>query len=231
MLRLLFLLTCALALLASSVASAAIVEHSFYVQNLTVRRLCSEQVVTAVNGSMPGPTLRVREGDTLIVHVFNKSPYNLSIHWHGVFQLLSAWADGPSMVTQCPIPPGGKYTYKFELLQQEGTLWWHAHVSFLRATVYGALIIRPRSGHPYPFPKPHREVPILLGEWWNANVVDVENQAEAIGAPPNISDAYTINGLPGDLYKCSQNTTAFVVENGPTPESTLPPPPVDLPQC
>ena len=80
-----------------------------------------------------------------------------------MFQLLSAWADGPSMVTQCPIPPGGKYTYKFELLRQEGTLWWHAHVSFLRATVYGALIIRPRSGHPYPFPKPHREVPILLG--------------------------------------------------------------------
>ncbi|XP_011008003.1 PREDICTED: laccase-7-like [Populus euphratica] len=205
MLRLLFLLTCALALLASSVASAAIVEHSFYVKNRTVRRLCSEQVVTAVNGSLPGPTLRVREGDTLIVHVFNKSPYDMSIHWHGVFQLLSAWADGPSMVTQCPITPGGKYTYKFKLLQQEGTLWWHAHFSLLRATVYGALIIRPRSGHPYPFPKPNKEVPILLGEWWNANVADIERQAAATGALPNISDAYTINGLPGDLYNCSRN--------------------------
>ncbi|KAJ6425365.1 hypothetical protein OIU84_026018 [Salix udensis] len=203
--RLLFLLTCALALLASSVASAAIVEHSFHVQNLTVRRLCSEQVIAAVNAKLPGPTLRVREGDTLIVHVFNKSPYDLSIHWHGVFQLLSAWADGPNMITQCPIPPGGKYTYKFELLQQEGTLWWHAHASFLRATVYGALVIRPRSGHPYPFPKPNKEVLILLGEWWNANVFAVESQADAIGAPPNISDAYTINGLPGDLYNCSRN--------------------------
>ena len=47
---------------------------------------------------------------------------------------------------------------------------------------------------------------MIAGEWWNANVVDVENQAEAIGAPPNISDAYTINGLPGDLYNCSQNS-------------------------
>ncbi|CAK7333605.1 unnamed protein product [Dovyalis caffra] len=205
MLRLLFWLTFALVLLASSVASAAIVEHSFHVQNLTVRRLCSEQVVTAVNGSLPGPTLRVREGDTLIVHVFNMSPYNLTIHWHGVFQILSAWADGPNMITQCPIPPGGKYTYKFKLLQQEGTLWWHSHVSWLRATVYGALIIRPRSGRPYPFPKPYKEVPILLGEWWNANVVDVESQAFALGIPPNISDAYTINGLPGDLYNCSEN--------------------------
>ncbi|CAK7333603.1 unnamed protein product [Dovyalis caffra] len=205
MLRLLFWLPFALVVLASSVASAAIVEHSFHVQNLTVRRLCSEQVVTAVNGSLPGPAIRVREGDTLIVHVFNKSPYNLTVHWHGVFQILSAWADGPNMITQCPIPPGGKYTYKFKLLQQEGTLWWHAHSSWLRATVYGALIIRPRSGHPYPFPKPDKEVPILLGEWWNANVLDVESQALATGGPPNISDAYTINGLPGDLYNCSEN--------------------------
>ncbi|KAJ6362933.1 hypothetical protein OIU78_003177 [Salix suchowensis] len=179
MLRLLFCL--ALILEASSVASAAIVEHSFHVQNLTVRPLCTAQVVTAVNGSLPGPTLRVREGDTLVVHVFNKSPYNMTIHWHGVFQLFSAWADGAGMITQCPIPPGGKYTYKFKLLKQEGTLWWHAHVGSLRATVYGALIICPRSGQSYPFPKPDGEVPILLGEWWNANVVDVETQALATG--------------------------------------------------
>ncbi|KAJ6913232.1 hypothetical protein NC651_015671 [Populus alba x Populus x berolinensis] len=111
------------------------------------------------------------------------------------------------MVTQCPIPPGGSYTYQFKLLKQEGTLWWHAHVSWLRATVHGALIIRPRSGHPYPFPKPDKEVPILFGEWWNANVVDVENQALASGSGPNTSDAFTINGLPGDLYPCSQNRT------------------------
>lgn len=64
-------------------------EHSdnnrFYwfdqVQNLTIGRLCNQQVITAVNGSLPGPTIRVHEGDTLIVHVFNKSPYNLTIHW------------------------------------------------------------------------------------------------------------------------------------------------------
>lgn len=43
------------------------------------------------------------------------------------------------------------------------------------------------------------------GEWWNANVIDVENQALATGAAPNNSDAYTINGRPGDLYNCSQN--------------------------
>ncbi|KAI3474799.1 hypothetical protein Pfo_030058 [Paulownia fortunei] len=197
----------ALAVLAcSSFASAAIVEHSFHVQNLTVNRLCRNQVITAVNGSLPGPVLRVHEGDTLVVHVFNKSPYNLTIHWHGIFQLLSGWADGPEFATQCPIRPGQSYTYRFTITRQEGTLWWHAHVQWLRATVYGALIIRPRSGY-YPFPKPHREVPIVLGEWWNANVIDVENQALATGAAPNNSDAYTINGQPGDLYPCSSNHT------------------------
>ncbi|KAG6643332.1 laccase-7 [Carya illinoinensis] len=207
MARLAVLLACTLvALLSSSMASAAIVEHSFNVQNLTVRRLCNEQVITAVNGSLPGPTIRVREGDILVVHVFNKSPYNITIHWHGVFQLLSGWADGPEYVTQCPIRPGNSYTYKFKITGQEGTLWWHAHSSWLRATVHGALIIHPRSGRSYPFPKPHKEFPILLGEWWNANVVDVENEGLATGAGPANSDAYTINGKPGDLYQCSQNS-------------------------
>ncbi|MBA0572279.1 hypothetical protein Golob_002632, partial [Gossypium lobatum] len=124
---------------------------------------------------------------------------------HGIHQMLSAWADGPDMITQCPIRPGNKYTYKFKIIKQEGTFWWHSHTSTLRATLYGAIIIRPRAGSSYPFPKPYREVPILLGEWWNGNVVDMANQALAHGTGPNISDAYTINGWPGDLYPCSQN--------------------------
>lgn len=205
--RPLFLLSCTLAVLALSFSSAEVVEHSFNVQNLTVERLCNEQLITVVNGSLPGPTISVREGDTLVVHVHNKSPYNMTIHWHGVFQILSAWADGPEYSTQCPIRPGYSYTYRFNITGQEGTLWWHAHVQWLRATVYGALVIRPRAGRSYPFPKPYREVPILLGEWWNANVVDVENEGLASGGAPNNSDAYTINGHPGDLYPCSSNRT------------------------
>ncbi|KAK8552895.1 hypothetical protein V6N13_055673 [Hibiscus sabdariffa] len=77
------------------------------------------------------------------------------------------------------------------------------HCSWLRATVYGALIIRPREGEAYPFPKPKRETAIILGEWWNANPIDVVREATRTGAAPNNSDAYTINGQPGDLYNCS----------------------------
>ncbi|XP_075507893.1 laccase-7-like [Primulina tabacum] len=205
-------LTCSL-----SFALAAIVEQSFNVQNLTLNRLCRSEVITAVNGTLPGPTLNVNEGDTLIVHVFNKSPYDLSIHWHGIFQILSGWSDGPEYATQCPIRPGQNYTYRFNVTGQEGTLWWHAHVKWIRATVYGGLIIRPRFGHSYPFPNPAGEFPIILGEWWNANIIDVENQALATGATSNNSDAFTINGQPGDLFPCSSNQTYNLnVEQGKT---------------
>ncbi|KAF3611389.1 hypothetical protein DY000_02051108, partial [Brassica cretica] len=177
------------------------------VQNLTISRLCKRQVITVVNGSLPGPTVRVKEGDSLVIHVINNSPHNITIHWHGIFHRLTVWADGPSMITQCPIQPAGhRYAYRFNITGQEGTLWWHAHSSFLRATVYGAIIIRPKSGHSYPFPKPHKEVPIIFGEWWNTDVVALEEAAIATGVPPNNSDAYTINGLPGNLYPCSKDS-------------------------
>lgn len=53
---------------------------------------------------------------------------------------------------------------------QEGTLWWHAHSSWLRATVYGALIIRPREGDSYPFTKPNRETTLLMGNHNNNKI-------------------------------------------------------------
>jgi laccase len=87
----------------------------------------------------------------------------LCLFRHGIRQIRTGWADGPEFVTQCPIRPGGSYTYRFTIQGQEGTLWWHAHSSWLRATVYGALIIHPKQGDSYPFTKPKRETPILLG--------------------------------------------------------------------
>ncbi|XVF24190.1 hypothetical protein REPUB_Repub13aG0106200 [Reevesia pubescens] len=187
------------------------------VQATPVKRLCKTHNSITVNGMFPGPTLEVRNGDTLEIEVVNKARYNVTIHWHGVRQLRTGWADGPEFVTQCPIRPGGSYTYRFTIQGQEGTLWWHAHSSWLRATVYGVLIIRPREGESYPFPKPKRETPIILGEWWDANPIDVVREATRTGAAPNISDAYTINGQPGDLYNCSSKDTTIVpIDSGET---------------
>jgi len=83
---------------------------------------------------------------------------------HGIRQLRSGWADGPAYVTQCPIQSGQSYVYNYTISGQRGTLFWHAHISWLRASLYGPLIILPKLNSQYPFPKPHKEVPILFGE-------------------------------------------------------------------
>ncbi|KAF8717019.1 hypothetical protein HU200_026128 [Digitaria exilis] len=179
---------------AAALAHAATVERTFNVATLSWPRICQPEniSITAVDG-VPGPFIDAHEGDTVVVHVINDSPNNVTVHWHGVFQRRTPWADGPSMVTQCPIRPGSRYTYRFNVTGQEGTLWWHAHSSFLRATVYGALVIRPRQrgAAAYPFAMPDGEHVVLLGEWWN-NATSISSNANA--------DAYTINGKPGDLY-------------------------------
>ncbi|WVZ68160.1 hypothetical protein U9M48_017133, partial [Paspalum notatum var. saurae] len=199
-------------LLVGPVADAATAKYTFTVGSMQISQLCRTTSIIAVNGQLPGPSIEVNEGDDVVVKVINNSPYNVTIHWHGVLQLMTPWADGPSLVTQCPIQPGSSYTYSFSVPGQEGTLWWHAHSSFLRATVYGAFIIRPRSGNAYPFPAPDKEVPIVLGEWWNRNVVDVENDALLAGQLPAQSDAFTINGKTGLLYQCANETFTAVVE-------------------
>ncbi|MQM03776.1 hypothetical protein Taro_036565 [Colocasia esculenta] len=126
---------------------------------------------------------------------------------HGVRQLRSGWADGPAYITQCPIPRGHSYVYNFTITGQRGTLWWHAHISWMRATLYGPIVILPKPGVRYPFAKPYKEVPIIFGEWFNADPEAVIRQALRTGAGPNLSDAYTINGRPGPLYNCSSKDT------------------------
>ncbi|KAK4834010.1 hypothetical protein QYF36_014957 [Acer negundo] len=70
------------------------------------------------------------------------------------------------------------------------------------------VVILPKLGVPFPFPKPHKQVyPLIFGEWFNANTEVIINRSLQTGAAPNISDAYTINGLPGPLYNCSAKDT------------------------
>ncbi|XP_062197660.1 laccase-15-like [Phragmites australis] len=184
-------------------AASAIVEHTFVVSQVKMKHLCKETLVTVVNGQLPGPAIEVTEGDSVAVHVINKSPYNITIHWHGVKQWLNCWADGVPMITQLPILPNHNFTYRLNITGQEGTLWWHAHVAFLRATLHGAFIIRPRHGaSSYPFPKPHREIPIIIGDWWELDLAQVGwNMAH--GFLFYFASASTINGKLGDLFNCS----------------------------
>ncbi|KAL7141811.1 hypothetical protein ABFS83_08G078800 [Erythranthe nasuta] len=196
---------------------AAVKKYQFDVQVKNVSRLCNAKPIVTVNGMFPGPTIYVREGDRVLINVTNYAQYNMSIHWHGLKQYRNGWADGPAYITQCPIKTGNSYVYDFNVTEQRGTLWWHAHILWLRATVYGAIVIMPKQGTPFPFPQPDREQVILLGEWWNADVETVENQGNTLGLPPNMSDAHTINGKPGPFFPCSEkHTFAMEVEQGKT---------------
>ncbi|CAB4313864.1 unnamed protein product [Prunus armeniaca] len=187
------------------------------VQVKNVSRLCHAKPIVTINGRFPGPTIYVREGDRVLINVTNHAQYNMSIHWHGLKQYRNGWADGPAYVTQCPIQTGSSYTYDFNVTGQRGTLWWHAHILWLRATVYGAIVILPKQGTPFPFPQPYREAEIILGEWWNGNVEEFVNKANNLGLPPNSSDAHTINGKPGPLFPCyEKHTFVMEVEQGKT---------------
>ncbi|XP_031487126.1 laccase-17-like isoform X3 [Nymphaea colorata] len=181
--------------------------YLFRIQLKNITRLCQTKPVVTINGQFPGPKIVAREGDRLIVKVINHVSNNVTIHWHGVRQLNSAWADGPAYVTQCPIQTGQTYVYNFTITGQRGTLFYHAHDSWMRATIYGPLVILPMHNTSYPFPKPHKEVPIVFGEWFNADPEAVIAQALRTGGGPNVSDSYTINGLPGMLYNCSSKDT------------------------
>ncbi|KAG8369250.1 hypothetical protein BUALT_Bualt15G0132000 [Buddleja alternifolia] len=186
---------------------AMVHRHKFVLQDTPYTRLCSNKSILTVNGQFPGPPLYVTEGDTLVVDVINRATENVTLHWHGVKQPRYPWSDGPEYITQCPIRPGTRFSQKIVLSDEIGTLWWHAHSDWSRATVHGALIVYPKKRNDYPFPKPHAEVPIILGEWWRSDIQAVLTEFIRSGGDPNISDAFLINGQPGDLYPCSRSDT------------------------
>ncbi|MEV0381370.1 multicopper oxidase domain-containing protein [Nonomuraea sp. NPDC050643] len=111
-------------------------------------RLASGAVVEAwaFNGSVPGPELRVREGDLVEITVVNRlSAAEVSVHWHGV-DVPNA-ADGVPGVTQDAVPPGGRFTYRFRIKPGDiGTHWYHSHQSASEQVgrgLFGPLIIEP----------------------------------------------------------------------------------------
>ncbi|RVW72534.1 putative laccase-9 [Vitis vinifera] len=182
--------------------------HAFnflLVKEASYTRLCSTKNILTVNGQFPGPTIYAKKGETIIVDVYNRGKENITIHWHGVNMPRYPWTDGPEYITQCPIQPGSKFSQKIILSSEEGTLWWHAHSDWTRATVHGAIIVYPKNGTKYPFPKPNAEIPIILGQWWKSDVNAVRDEGLATGADPNASDSLLINGQPGDLYPCSKS--------------------------
>src|SRR6478672_5806059 len=113
-----------------------------------------------VNGSLPGPILRWREGDEVTLRVRNTLSETSAIHWHGI--LLPANMDGVPGLSFHGIEPGGDHLYRFRV-RQSGTYWYHSHSSLQeQAGVYGALIIDPLEPEPFAF---ERDYVVMLSDW------------------------------------------------------------------
>ncbi|KAM3685807.1 hypothetical protein ACB098_11G150300 [Castanea mollissima] len=191
--------------------------YDFVLTEENFTRLCSTETMLAVNGSIPGPVIRVHKGDMMYVNVHNQGYYGVTIHWHGVKQPRNPWSDGTNYITQCPIEPGSNFTYEVIFSTEEGTLWWHAHSDWTRVSVHGAIVILPAIGTTYPFPKPDDEEIIILGSLYSGNLKSSLDEALHSGIDLPHSVAYTINGEPGDLCPCSKETTyRWMVEYGKT---------------
>ena len=113
-----------------------------------------------INGSLPGPLLRWREGDTVTLRVKNKLKDSTSIHWHGI--LLPANMDGVPGLSFKGIEPGGVYVYQFQV-RQNGTYWYHSHSGLQEQSgVYGPLVIDAREPEPFQY---DRDYVVMLTDW------------------------------------------------------------------
>ena len=138
-----------------------------------------------VNGSIPAPTLRWREGDTVTLRVSNDfagEGEDTSIHWHGI--LLPANMDGVPGLSFDGIPPGQTYTYKFQV-RQAGTYWYHSHSGFQEQRgVYGPIVIEPLKPSPVQY---EREHVIMLSDWTD------EDPRRILGKLKKQADYYNFN--------------------------------------
>ena len=115
---------------------------------------------TTINGTIPGPLLRFREGEDVVIRVTNRLDEDTSIHWHGV--LVPNGMDGVPDVNFPGIRPGETFTYRFPI-RQYGTYWYHSHSGLQEQTGhYGPLIIDPAEPEPYTY---DREYVVMLSDW------------------------------------------------------------------
>ena len=119
-----------------------------------------ERDAITVNGLIPGPTLRMKEGTTVTIKVKNSLDEPTSIHWHGL--LLPFDMDGVPGVSFPGIEPGETFIYQFKV-QQSGTYWYHSHTKFQEQTgLFGSIIIDPVGSDPI---RSDRDYVLMLNDW------------------------------------------------------------------
>ncbi len=151
----------------------------------------SPRTAMTVNGGIPGPLLRWREGDTVTLRVRNKLKASTSIHWHGI--LLPANMDGVPGLSFEGIAPDGMYVYTFKV-RQNGTYWYHSHSGFQEQSgIYGPLIIDAKEPEPFAY---DREYVVMLSDWTD------EDPARLMRTLKKQSDYYNFHKRTvGDFFR------------------------------
>ena len=176
-----------------------------------------------VNGQLPAPTLRWREGETVTIRVRNTLTKTSSIHWHGI--LLPAAMDGVPGLSFDGIAPRETFTYRFPLMQS-GTYWYHSHSRFQEQTgLYGAIVIEPRDGE---WHATDRDYVILLSDWTDTDperiYSNLKKQSNYYNfAQPTITESVQERGMwsrmrmdPSDVSDVSAYAYTYLM-NGATP--------------
>jgi CopA family copper-resistance protein len=148
------------ALLGVYASSAAAGTYDLSIGDTMVNITGQERPAMAINGGIPGPTLRFTEGEDVVINVTNKLAVDASIHWHGF--ILPPKMDGVPGISYDGIKPGETFTYRFPI-KQNGTYWYHSHSGLQeQAGVYGAIVIDPKKKDPVKYDRDHV---ILLSDW------------------------------------------------------------------
>lgn len=139
-------------------------EFELTIGETTVNYTGRHRTATAVNGRVPAPLLRMRQGDTVTIRVTNRLRVRSSIHWHGF--IVPAGMDGVPGLSFAGIDAGSTFVYRFKV-KQSGTYWYHSHSRFQEQTgLYGPIIIDPAGGERHPS---DREYVVLLSDWSDAD--------------------------------------------------------------
>jgi len=167
------------------------IEFDLTVAETAVNFTGAPRIATTVNGSIPAPTLRWLEGDTVTIRVNNHMRVPTSIHWHGI--LLPYQMDGVPGISFTGIAPGETFTYRFKV-RQAGTFWYHSHTGFQEQTgLYGAIIIDSRDEKPLPADRDHI---VHLSDWTDEDPMAVFEKLK------KHSDYYNfIQPTIGDFYR------------------------------